>query len=528
MTSLLENRKFRILTAVIVFSILAFPTFFLPFGRDQSSLAYIARDLLKGGLPYVSYWDHKGPLLHYIYCLGSWGEVGEFKMHFVDFIGSLATAYLLAQAVRKLFPSLSSLLVAVVYGVLYFTLGFWNLVQGEGFMNIALAATLLLLANPTGRNVFLIGLALGAASMIKPISLFHLLALPIIFLAFRREKFAHSAKLTLYSFLGFAVVPLLFAALYLFTGHFTQLYENLVLFNLLQGKGTVIPAAVWVILTYSDAVPVSVLAVMIGLFYLRNTTDRYARFSLLCLMIASVIGLLIQQRLWLYHWVIVLPYAAVYIGAGATALYRGLFGPRQTKLVRLMSAALLLMGIVAFGWRWANVNHLDALVSSKHKLEYYNNFTINEISYNVGRSFNIAQYIKERTDPRDKILLWGFDGNAYHFANRPHAGRFLFDLPLTFETISRRASQLRQNWRAEFITAMKSDPPKLIGLVEHDSNALEKVSSIDQAFAFIDFQILLRTAYIESDLVGNVQFYQLKKLEFDDTPPAPPQPENSP
>jgi hypothetical protein len=520
MTRAIENRKFGISVAFFVILLIALPTFFMPFGRDQSTLAYVARSLLDGGLPYVSYWDHKGPLLAYIYCLGSWGDIGEYKMHIVDFIGALSTAYFLSVAVRKLFPDLSSLLIAVIYGVLYFTLGFWHLIQGEGFMNIALAAGLLLIARPTRKNVFIVGLLFGAASTIKPISIFHLLALSVIFFKFRRDETKDGLRLTLLSIAGFSVIPILFTLLYLVTGHFTQLYENLFLFNLLQDKQSVIHAAVWVILTYSDAVPVAIIAVVIGYFYLRHKSNAYAQFSLLCLTVASIVGLFIQQRLWLYHWVILLPFASVYIGAGATALYRTLIEPNNKLLVRFLSAAVLLIGIIAFGVRWLNVNHIDSLFKSQHKLEYYDTFHINEIGYNVSRSFNIAQYIRERTGPEDKILLWGFDGNSYHFADRPHASRFIFDLPLTFETTGPRASKLRQKWRNEFIDEIKRDPPELIGLVEHDSNAMEKMSSFDQAFSFIGFHILLRSDYVQSDRVGNIIFYQRKKQEVTSFPEA--------
>jgi hypothetical protein len=76
---------------------------------DSAVFLYIGRGILKGQVPYLDIWDHKGPLLYFIDALGIWiyGLWGVWIIQFILTIVGLFIAYL---ALRKEMGSVAALI----------------------------------------------------------------------------------------------------------------------------------------------------------------------------------------------------------------------------------------------------------------------------------------------------------------------------------------------------------------------------------------------------------------------------------
>jgi hypothetical protein len=507
-----NNRAFylQLIPALILLLLVSIPLFFLPFGRDQASLFFVSRNLLDGGLPYVEYWDHKGPLLPLIYALVSWGEIAYYKLHLLDFTALAAACVMLSFALRKIIVRPPVAAVVVAFGAMYLTVSFWHLGQAEIFIAVLLAGALLLVADEEQSRPVAAALVLGIAATIKPVSLFHL---PVLLIIVAQDARGHGRLKKLLLVAGaFCVAPALFAAVYLLRGHFNKLVECYLAFNLLQAKASPLQLVIGATINATYIFLFPLIFAIIGIVELRRKAGKRARLLLGSFAVASLAGVFVQQRLWLYHWVIVMPFLAVYVGVGLQVCGRVVLDSGRTYKRRTAALLLIFTACGVYSARWVDTSGIRALLPARNELEYYGAFKNESESYDLSRSYEIADYVRYHTDPNDKILLWGFDGNAYRLADRMHATRFFFDLPLTFTPQGKRAFALRAKWRREFIADLKTDPPLLIGIQKNDTNALEKKDSAESAESFIEFSVILRSRYDKTDKVGNTLFYRLRSI----------------
>ena len=104
--------------AVTVAVILAVASLDLSWSRDESAFVYVAQGILKGEIPYLDRWDHKGPVLYLIYSVGLLASptIGMWFVNSTFMVGSAVILFILIRGILGTLPALlgaSILLVAV-------------------------------------------------------------------------------------------------------------------------------------------------------------------------------------------------------------------------------------------------------------------------------------------------------------------------------------------------------------------------------------------------------------------------------
>jgi hypothetical protein len=131
------------ITLAILAAALLLPSLFYPFARDQGVFAYVGSVILKGGWPYRDVWEVKPPGIYYTYAAilaGTGRTMGGVRAF--DLVAAVATAMLLAAALRPFVAAEAAWLGALVYAALYLRLGFWGMAQAESYANLCTAAAL--------------------------------------------------------------------------------------------------------------------------------------------------------------------------------------------------------------------------------------------------------------------------------------------------------------------------------------------------------------------------------------------------
>src|SRR5260370_11092846 len=131
------------ITLAILAAALLLPSLFYPLARDQGVFAYVGSVILKGGCPYRDVWEVKPPGIYYTYAaiLAATGH-SIAGIRAFDLLAAVATALLLAAALRPLVAVEAAWLGALLYAALYLRLGFWGMAQAESYANLCTAAAL--------------------------------------------------------------------------------------------------------------------------------------------------------------------------------------------------------------------------------------------------------------------------------------------------------------------------------------------------------------------------------------------------
>jgi hypothetical protein len=175
-----------------VTAVILLPTLLYPFGRDQSTFAYVGGIIARGGMPYRDAWDVKPPGIYLAYA-ALWAlyptsaSALMAAVRVADVAIAVLTALLLARlAARWLGPAVA-LPAAAAYAAMYGSSTYWSLAQAESWANPFVLGSLLLgdrAAGPGARRAawfFAAALLAGCAAALKYPSA--LPALPFLVLA---------------------------------------------------------------------------------------------------------------------------------------------------------------------------------------------------------------------------------------------------------------------------------------------------------------------------------------------------------
>jgi hypothetical protein len=486
---------------------------FLPLGRDQAGFAYLTQIAFKGGLPYVANWDQKGPLIQLLYLPTVLGTPAQYKPHLLDLFAVLACCLLIARLGKKLRPDFPAAIAIILYGAVYFSLGYWNIAQTESFINIFTLAAALMLIGATAPRLLLCGILLGTAGLIKPITVFHLVgAILVVFLSNRKEP-AQSLRKSALLITGFALPPLVTAIIYLADGHLINLLECYLFYNVaagpISGGGAHLAGqifkAIFVLLTNFG---LFIIFCLIGYFHLKKNERSIPRTIIAIFLLASVVGVTAQMKFWLYQWVLVLPFAVVYGTLGVSSLYARLKGgpALSQRYLAFVGLAALLLFYSLLVYKGLAIYPLLKADNRQHYLEQFSN---KWEATDTLQSYRAAEYIREHTDPDDRVQFWGFEMLAGYLADRKSSSRFLFDLPLTSE-LGGYARTMQLKWRKEFIADIKSKPPELLVMLHNDINAFEPQDSLTQAALLPEFLAFIDRRYDRENTIGRMIFYRYR------------------
>ncbi|MFA5894988.1 MAG: hypothetical protein WC851_04385 [Candidatus Shapirobacteria bacterium] len=416
------DKKYRFLLIVsLLFLLLRLPSLFEPYWYgDEGIYLVLGQALRKGLVLYRQIHDNKPPSLYYLAALAQ--TVFGFRLLLAISMGFSALFF------HKLSVKLFSVKFAKISTIIFVILTSIPLIEG----NIANAEIFMVLPTLAGIYYFfysksplrflVAGLLLGLAFTFKvPVAVeFALLCAWVLAFNFDRSKIKFIVLSWVALVVGFALPIILFFALSIY-----QHAGNEFLFSaLLQNFGYL---SSWSTGSHSGSATSGglvnravIMAISWLVFYFlylkkhlsKDTLFVFAWFS------ATVFGALLSTRPY--------PHYLIQLAPPLVLIVTLLFSSIATTKQRLISLILL----AGLGFYLVKYKFYYYPVVSYYKNFYTHIFSLNSAEYRnyfgarVDDTYKIAQFLKNTTNPKDDIFIWGDEPYIYALADRLPVGKY--------------------------------------------------------------------------------------------------------
>jgi hypothetical protein len=495
------------------------------FGRDQGIFAVVGRTILERGMPYRDAWDFKPPGIFFVYALAGASVRGIRIVEVAAWI-SLVFAFRRVSQIYLGSP-VAGTLGAMVAVAAHVQLEFWHTAQPESFGAVAIAWAVVLTAgavcatdlSQTSRvaRMFVSGLCYGVAALLKPtMGVAVLGSLAVVLIGGRRRDDAGSRPLVPAVALAFgALVPgLICIAFFAARGALPQMVHALVGFAphytaLAWRSAQPIDVAVnlvwqW-LFEYSLLIPIG----LVSLLAARWTRELRAGLLHLGGVVACLLaGVLIQGKLFAYHFDAVLPLTALAAGWGLWVLWER--SRRWTAGVAAFGALVVTATLLhdrspdfheSFSQRsaarvaaWLTPARAGAIRDRLYSVA----------DYRAGDNRRAADWIRAETSPDAAVFIYGFTPELYIASNRRLASRYIYIVPQKatwsrLEARSRLLDELRQSRPAAFLVEHEDVMPWVDGTLNDSAGDLER---------FDELKSVIGAAYQKEQRVGKFDVYR--------------------
>jgi hypothetical protein len=486
----------RSLYGVTLSALILAPRLLFALQMDQSFHQYlgwiITRKGLVAGLPYVGSFDQNFPGGAFIYALAIvlFGT-SAFGFAIFDLIVQIITCTLIARLARKLDPSgVAALIAPIIYALTYIGLGVWDTGQRDCFVAplLVLFATIVLSDRPRWHYA---GLLLGAMLLIRPLIV--LAGVPALWILFSGVRSGKAKDFAIFAAASCAF-PTLVILLYLFSSHFTQLYEATIVFNLevyskyragvsYRGSG---------MMTYVY------LAGLLGVLFRRRERKQIAFLLMLCMI--APLSTYIQGQGDAHHLVPTYAVAAVLAGLG----FSHVISRVRWRLEFALFIIIIALGASRVPW------HLLGAWWESHSLE--NVYALQTRgAMNLSDEIRAARYIQARTNSADHIQIYSMRIWPYVLSGREASSRFQSNEHLVMHPIdSLPLSSLQQRWRVEFMRDLALRPPRYV-LITNDDHIWTMPHgepSTIQRKRFPEFDAWVTANYAIDTTIGSYEIYR--------------------
>ena len=476
----------RLWPLAMVFAIALIPLAHLwyPPGRDQAAFLVCARLLATGKVLYRECWDVKGPLTYLVVraFLPLSGPLW-LAVRWPDVLIMWGVAGMLY--VWLPLPRLERLGAGLLWILLYTNLNYWNTAQAEGFsLPFVLASVLLWTSSPSATRVRFwgAGLLLGVAAGFKPTALgVGLLAFLLCEPPWQRPKPWLLALAGILMGAGGWVI-------WLYVMGALPAYADVLQFLGGPYQKTPHPQR-WLSLIWANRWLLKnerLLPTVLALLIVPRAWSTRAGKGLIALLLGGLFSVHLQGRYWAYHWVYVLPSLAG-LALWSWQELRHRLPPYMSRvfLLTLFGVALLYLPTELL----ATVKRSVPGGFTPDLLRFYGVYGGGHFS--LQGDWEVAQFVRSRTAPTERIWVWGFEPAIYLFADRAPATRFIYDLPLSIGV----PNPWTQQWQQEALQALVQQPPRYIIVATQDVSAVEREDSYTQLRRFPEFAAWLAQEY---------------------------------
>jgi hypothetical protein len=493
------------------------PTLSLSFGHDQNVFAEIGSLILKGKLPYVDAWDIKPPNIFYVYALAEWlfGQ-RELAIRIVDFISIVISGGLIFSltsrnaSLERSIGNRIGLLATFLFAVTALSLGLADTAQTESFaLPWLIGAALLSFGVQSPSKKIIGGLLLAVAGFFKTTNF--IFFFPIVF-AFARQKESRWKNILVFT-LGcvagsLAELSVMGAEGYL--GEYLAISKSVFLGHASELAGTPVTVfsvlrIIWVYLgAWTIVAFVGSVVLFSGRFeklFKQNVSGRFALF-LLAMLVAGSIGILVQQKGWGYHYVILIPALIPLVAILSYPLLAKLSHaisqtlPLHPYVIGVMLTLLLTIIPVA-GARWLHVCYDSYLATTNHP-KYLTTLGGHNSMYYPPCTDALAEYLEHHTPPNKTVYILGQEPGAYWKANRLPASRYVYTLLFTSPVMKRANFE-------ELAASLRSHLPAIIAVERFDTLAFSGRATTSEDLLASDrlsgVQQLLNERYGFTDLI---------------------------
>lgn len=525
MASSLTKKQYFSFVVLILISGIVFGSVSLvyPFGRDQGIYAYAGKLLLEGKIDYKYVFDVKPPGVHFIFALAQMiFGTSMLSMRAFDILWQSITGFIIFLIVyRFTFSRQASYLSSLLYIFLYFRLDYWHTLQADGFLNLPMALSVLMLINIeegyTTLKMFLSGLFFGIVILFKYTMIIFLPAALLVILFSMGTQTGERIKNLAVYVSGFVLINLLTAGIYFYAGALNEFINVQFVQTPFYAKiGYETESGSFIVnnivrLFFGSVYSLLILFSVLSFILLLIKKQLTGGLILIYLwMLSSVIGLIIQWKFFYYHFLVIIPPISV----GTSIFYvkfKDMFKkPRYHLITGLITSILIVFFIFAFKPYSENFSDLYGYASGKNSIEntYIKKGFTSDSAFMIGKTFNAVKFVKENTAENDGIYVWGFDPLIYYLSGRHCVSRFIYNFPLYWKGGN-------EKFRREFMKDIQENAPKLILISQRDP--LYYISgytgdSKSMLEKFPDFNDYIEIKYRFLTQIDDFYFYGLKEL----------------
>lgn len=518
-----------LLVAVIV--VIAFPTTFYPFGRDQAIHAYIAKLVNDGYAVYRDVFNVKPPLTTVIHSLSQslFGETMR-SIRFLDVLLVGAAGVMLQMLVtRHLYSVSAGIVAAIAYATFYFSNDYWTTAQTDGWCGIFLIGAMLAYSHALenrsgiGRIILLAiaGCALGLSFWLKYTSASALLVFPAVHLAsgIRGRALIVDAATVAAAFLGTIGLGLAILAAqgsliaFLDIQDFMRDYvSNSV--PLLQSLAT----PLLIMNVAKAATAFAMLGIYVSIKSLKNPEFRVSCIGLLVWLAAGYLSGVLQGKGFKYHFLPLYPALAIAVAAGVFALTSRIARSAGSNLAKasIVVACAVIVLVSQVPRNYGQV--LPVLREELSLRDHWMNPRFGHERHNMLENMAVADYLKGQLLPCDRVYIWGFQPSIYFLSDRHVTTRFIFNFPMF-------TAFYRQAYRDEFISGLRAAPPSVF-IVEHgDRSPHVSIHNNDSAEVMERYDALkqfVTTTYTFRERINRFDIYFRNDIAPDAARSCPP------
>jgi len=448
------------------------PSIAEPLGIDQSFWASTARGLSRGQLLYRDLWDHKPPGTPLMY-LAAFSVFGwsPASIAWMDILASAVTALLLFAVVRRMADNTAGAAAAALYAVLtnpawlYGHGGILERSVAETFIVVLVAAAAWcatrLRERPSTTFAIGLGLSAGTAVMFKPNAALYLPALLLWVIVCRESspasgtwpagstEWRQTIRVVVLAALASMVVPCLTIAWLWQQGAATDAWVALVAFNRFYvGDGFSLPRysidfakAIWLRIKTDPLWVTGAIASLVVLWDVVRTRRLEPMPILAVLWGAAAAGVIAVNGIWLFNTYFIQALAPLAVLGG----WLFAVAARRRPGLRVVACGAAALALLLLARRDFPARVLDTVRADMAEITgqvdrgtYLRRFGgyANDRGYSALANEEVAEYIRARTTPDERIYLFGINGAGVYFAaDRLIAQRFLrvnFYVPSTF------------------------------------------------------------------------------------------------
>jgi 4-amino-4-deoxy-L-arabinose transferase-like glycosyltransferase len=418
---------------------LRFPFLQEPLERDEGAYAYIAQRMLQGEVPYRDIYDHKPPVVYFIYA-------GVFKLFGDSLAGiriftlffSLILTLLIFAVGYQLWGRSAGLLSAFIYAL--FSGGPY--IQGtsantETFMVLplllALGCFLQARKNRAEIWMFLAGLFSGLAVMIKQVALLNFLVLAGFLLMPKRQK----GKSFFAMALGFLIFPLLFVFYFGWKGALPD-FANILIFENVDyvSRQPWLWSQLFTVIMKENSI-LWVLSIS-SVLYIFFKDRRYENVLVAVWGVLSVGGIFLGKTFYGHYFIQAIP-AFSLLSAYAILNFKERI-KQPGAMIMAGAFSLLLMAIIFNNQVGFYFSSPDEISIKKYGI---NNFVVAK---------KVASFLERNTASRDRIYVWGAEPEVYFYSCRRSASKYIYYYPLFFN----------KQARFQMLKDLEKNPPRYI------------------------------------------------------------------
>ncbi|MEX5728358.1 hypothetical protein Ga0609869_001711 [Rhodovulum iodosum] len=486
------RRHWGLFLALALATAILLPFSVVELGRDQANWLTVAMALENGSVMYrdVAVVNTPGLGVLFVAVNALFGDppLTPWIVHLAAVLATITAGYLWAyHALGRAAAMGAALLCAVLWPQ---TMDWWNIAQKDGvtFAFALMGLAFLAIAPPRRGWAIGAGALMAAAVLTKTTGVLYALPLGVqlYFSSGSTRQFVVRALWCVAG--GLAVLAL--AAAYL-TWHSAWQAAYMSLFGRASAYGG--------FARYSVAVMLVRLSILLGralgftlllpVLSLGAGIRNAARVLPLGLMVVvAVLGFVLQGRGWTYHSVPVTASVALALGAGL-----GLLLANASRMRSVMALVLVVLSLTAswarYGERWVPYAKRLAGIVPQEAIDPM--FDAPDFA-GPAESREVAAWIRQATEPTDRIFVWGMESQLYVYSNRMFVGPSFADAPIWHPQLAPRNPAYFQTQRANFFAALTRTPPAVFVVARNDANPVEpwasdrSLRSLPEIVEFID------------------------------------------